>query len=231
MAVPYQYETRRMQARCWSPADAPALLSAVESSVTHLRRWLPWVARRPTSIEEQVQVLRRFRAAFDLDQDYTFGLFDRSSRDCIGGLGLHPRQGGGVFEIGYWLRVDCTGVGLATEAVSGAVNVAFGLTGARRLEIHCATENRGSARVAERLGFVHEATLSGRLAWENGFDDAMIWTLSRAAHLDGRGMVTAVVASDCLGRVVMSVGDSLGDPVDGVRLTEGVEESFAGGEE
>jgi RimJ/RimL family protein N-acetyltransferase len=213
MAMPYRFETTRLVARCWSPADAPALFAAVESSVEHLRRWLPWVAGRPATVEAQAEVLRRFRASFDLDQDHAFGLFERGTGHCVGGFGLHPRAGGDAFELGYWLRADCTGRGLATEALAGAGEVAFALTTVRRLQLHCATGNLPSARLARRLGFTHEATLRARLPWEHGHDDAMLWVLWRDAFSESPPSGARVVAFDCLDRVVArSASEASGAP-------------------
>ena len=61
--------------RCWHPNDAECLLQAILQSIDHLRAWMPWAANEPSTPEEKIALLRRWRAAFDLDEDYVYGIF------------------------------------------------------------------------------------------------------------------------------------------------------------
>src|SRR4051794_9877759 len=65
---PYRIETERLVLRCWDPADSDALDEAVAESLDELRPWMPWAAD-PT-VEPTHEVLRRFRAAFDLGEEH-----------------------------------------------------------------------------------------------------------------------------------------------------------------
>lgn len=196
----YRIETPRLVLRCWSPEDAPKVFPVVEASVEHLRPWIPWVPQRPRDIDEQVVVLRRFRASFDLGNDLLYGVFDRSTQACVGGIGFHRRVGPDALEIGYWLARDRTGAGLATEMAAAIVKVGFEVERVKRLEIHCAPENGRSARVAERLCFVHEATLAARMLLEDGLYDEMIWSLWRDGYEQSPSRSIGVQAWDALGR-------------------------------
>ena len=169
----------RVVARCWEPRDAPALKEAVDSSIDHLRPWMPWAADEPQTLEEKVQLLRRFRGQFDLGQNFVYGLFARDESEVVGGSGFHPRVGENAFEIGYWIRAGRTGQGLATEAVATLTRVAFELCGVERLEIHVEPANEASCRIPRKLGYAEEGTLRRRLPAAEGATrlDAVIFSL------------------------------------------------------
>lgn len=174
----YRIVTERLVIRCWEPADAVLAKEAIDSSLEHLRPWMPWAHAEPTTLEQKVQLLRLFRGKFDLDQDAVYGTFDRDERRVVGGTGLHPRVGDRASEIGYWIRADSTGQGLATESTAAMTRVAFEIAGFDRIEIRCDPENVRSAAIPRRLGYVHEATLRGRLRDEHDRPrDAMVFTM------------------------------------------------------
>lgn len=181
-ASAYLIRTPRLTLRCWQPTDAPLLRAALdEETIATLRPWLDWAWQEPRSLEDTVTYLRRVRGKFDLDQDYTFGIFNRQESAVLGGTGLHRRIGPDVLEIGYWLRKDARGQGLTTEAAAALTQVAFGLHNVARVEIHCDPQNHASAAVARKLGFVHEATLRARTLRHDGlWHDSMIWTMLRS---------------------------------------------------
>lgn len=177
----YRILTPRLCIRCWSPADAPAVAEAIGASIDHLRPWMPWIANEPMSLDDRVTQLRLFRARFDGDDDYIYGIWDRDETGVLGGTGLHRRLGEKALEIGYWIRPDRAGEGLITEASAALVRVAFAVHGVDRVEIHCAPDNHASARVPEKLGFAHEATLRRRDTTPDGKPrDTMIWSIFRA---------------------------------------------------
>ena len=59
-------------------------------------------------------------------------------------------------ELGYWLGEEFEGRGLATAACRALVDHAFGELGLNRVSIACATENKKSCAIPERLGFRRE---------------------------------------------------------------------------
>lgn len=181
MTTPYRIETPRTVIRCYQPTDAPRLKAAVEASVDHLRPWMPWAHGEPTTLAAKVDLCRRFRGLFDTDQDYVYGIFTPDERTLLGGTGLHTRVGARAREIGYWIAAEQEGKGLVTEVVTALVQAAFAHEDLVRIEIRCDPRNVRSARIPERLGFVHEATLRDRVL-EGELRDQMIWTLFRATY-------------------------------------------------
>jgi len=173
----YRVETARLLLRCWQPSDAPLLEAAIGASLDHLRPWMPWIADEPMAREARVELLREFRGRFDLGHDFIYGI-DRGESRVLGGSGLHVRSGPEIREIGYWIHADHVGQGLATEAAGALTRVAIEVEGVPRIEIRCDPANVASARVPEKLGFEHEATLRRILAAPDGSArDAMGWAL------------------------------------------------------
>jgi RimJ/RimL family protein N-acetyltransferase len=160
---PYAIRTERLVIRCWEPRDAPLLKDAIDSSLEHLRAWMPWAHEEPQPLSEKIRLLRRFRGEFDLGQNFVYGIFDRDESEVLGGTGLHPRIGDGAFEIGYWIRSSRTRQGFATEAAAALTRAAFALCDIERIEIHVDPANAASAGVPRKLGFEEEATLRQRL--------------------------------------------------------------------
>jgi RimJ/RimL family protein N-acetyltransferase len=179
---PYRIESDRLVIRCWAPADAPLLKDAIDTSLDHLRPWMPWAGDEPQPLDEKVELLRRFRGMFDLGQDFVYGIFDRDESEVVGGTGLHTRLGDDAFEIGYWIRSSRLRRGLATETVTALTHVGFAVCEVDRIEIRVDPANEVSSRIPLRLGFVHEATLRRRLApfgEKIGPRDATVYTMFR----------------------------------------------------
>ena len=179
---PYRIHTERLVLRCWEPRDAPLLREAVDSSLDHLRPWMPWADAEPQPLSETIELLRRFRGQFDLGHDFVYGIFASDESEVVGGTGLHTRVGGDALEIGYWIRASRIGHGLATEITAALTRVALERCGVDRVEIHVDPVNERSLAIPRRLGFVEEATLRRRLAGRQGEEprDCVVFTLFRS---------------------------------------------------
>jgi RimJ/RimL family protein N-acetyltransferase len=164
----YRVVTPRLVVRCWTPSDAPLLQRAIESSITHLREFMPWAEREPEPIEARTERLRQFRGLFDLGQDFVYGIFDKTEQECLGGSGLHTRQGPLMRELGYWIAKDHTRKGYATEACNALLQVAFRVDQVPRVEIRCEPTNVASASVAKKLGMKLDGTLRANTIRSDG---------------------------------------------------------------
>jgi RimJ/RimL family protein N-acetyltransferase len=202
---PYRVVTERVVARCWEPRDAPALKEAVDSSIDHLRPWMPWAADEPQTLDEKVQLLRRFRGQFDLAQDFVYGLFARDESEVVGGSGFHTRVGDDAFEIGYWIRASREGQGLTTEVTAALTRVGFELCGVDRIEIHTEPKNERSMRIPLKLGYREEARLRRRLYPAPGGQprDTVVFTLFRDEFPGSPAAGAELEAYDAMGRRVL----------------------------
>ena len=186
MNVPYRIETARLVVRCYDPRDAPLLNDAVDRSRDHLWPWMSWTPVEPQPVEQVVQRLREFRAQFDRDENWIYGVFAPGESRIVGGTGLHPRGGGGSLEIGYWAAADAVRQGYTTEVAAVLTRVGFELLGLDRVDIQIDPENEASQGIPRKLGFVHEGTLRRRLVGRAGEPraDAMVWTMLREEYDD-----------------------------------------------
>jgi RimJ/RimL family protein N-acetyltransferase len=199
---PYRIATDRLVLRCWEPRDAPLLKDAVDSSLEHLRPWMPWAEQEPQPLEEKIALLRRFRGQFDLGEDFVYGIFARDESHVVGGTGLHRRVGEDAFEIGYWIRVSRAGEGLATEATAALTRVAFEVCGVDRVEIRVDPANERSRSIPRRLGFAEEATLRRRLHYPEP-RDVVVYTLFSDGLGSSPAAAAAVEAYDATGARVL----------------------------
>src|SRR5581483_7078206 len=91
-------------------------------------------------------------------------------------------RGDGAFEIGYWIRADLAGRGLATEATAALTRAAFERCGVDRVEIRVDPANAASLAIPRKLGFVEEGTLRRVLHAPDGAPrarDAVVFALVR----------------------------------------------------
>ena len=200
--TPYRIETERLVIRCYDPEDAPLLKDAVDRSLEHLRPWMPWTPDAPESIDTVYERLRDFRAQYDRDENWIMGVFSPDESRCLGGTGLHPRQGEGGVEIGYWIAADATGRGYATELSAVLTRVGVACLGLDRIEIRVDPANERSERVPARLGFTMEATLRRRLPQKQGSElrDVNVWTMFRTELAGTPVEAYGYTAYDALGR-------------------------------
>jgi RimJ/RimL family protein N-acetyltransferase len=198
---PYRIATERLTIRCWNPEDAPLLKEAIDTSLEHLRPWMPWTRGEPRPLADKVQLLRRFRGEFDLGREFVYGILDRDETAVVGGTGLHTRAGDDAFEIGYWIRASRARQGLATETVAALTRVAFAVCAVERVEVRVDPRNTASLGVPRKLGFREEATLRRRLPAGEGEPrrDAVVFAMFRE-ELDGSPVAEArLEAYDALG--------------------------------
>ncbi len=198
--APYRIETERLVIRCYEPRHAPLLKEAVDSSLEHLRPWMPWAEDEPQTLEQKTDLLRSFRSAFDAGDNFVYGIFSEDESELLGGTGLHPRIEAGGLEIGYWIRASAARRGLVTESTAAVTRAGFEICGADRIEIQIEPGNVASLGVPPKLGFLEEATLRRRLPGRQGepLRDVTIFTMFRE-DLDP-AIAPSLRAFDALGR-------------------------------
>ena len=203
--IPYRIEVEGGPVvRCWDPRDAPLLKDAVDSSLEHLREWMPWAYYEPQELDAKAALLRTFRGNFDLGQDFIYGIFSADETRVLGGTGLHTRVGNGAFEIGYWVRSDAVRQGIATAVAGALTRVGIELAGADRIEIHIDVDNEVSSRVPRRLGYREEGILRRRLPTHDGSPqrDALIFSLFAEDLAGSPAADVGYAAFDCRGLLI-----------------------------
>jgi RimJ/RimL family protein N-acetyltransferase len=155
------------------------------------------------SVDETVQLLRTFRGDFDLDTNYTYGVFASDESRLLGGCGLHPRGGPDSLEIGYFVRADSVGQGYATETAAALTRVGFEICGLVRVDLQIEPDNEQSLKIPKKLGFTHEGTLRRRLdPRDDGLPraDSMVFTMLREELAGSPCLQYDYVAYDVVGK-------------------------------
>lgn len=151
--------------------DAPAVLAAVRSSLQHLRPWMHWAEGEiaPRDVEG-------FIDRVESGAERSFAICDRrGTRFCgtcaINRIDEHHRTA----KLGYWLRADATGQGLATRAARMVLIHGLQHMRLQRIEIVVSTANTPSQKVAERLGLAEEGTRRSALQIGDQRHDARVF--------------------------------------------------------
>ena len=157
------------------PADAPALVAAIRASLPELQPWMTWASADYDETAASQWIGDEFMPGSE-----SFVMVDSSARTGppLGAAGLKPLIEPDLFvELGYWVRSDVTGRGLATRATRLLAHHALTTRGARRVELYIATDNRASRRVAEKAGAHHEGVLRDRMRLADGWHDADLFSI------------------------------------------------------
>lgn len=152
-------ETPRLKLRPPVAADVPALFEIYRDAES-MRYWSRPEMTDPAEAEALLGDMKRHAEAGTLFQ---WGLARREDDLVIGTCTLHRiDRNNRRAEIGYILRRDHWGRGLASEALTALLGHAFGTLGLHRLEADIDPRNAASIRLIERLGFKLEGTLKER---------------------------------------------------------------------
>jgi len=133
---------------------AQELTELTDRNREHLRAWLPWVDTNRT-IEDRKNFIRGTLKQFVENNGFQAGIWHEGR--LAGVIGYHSIDWmNRSTTLGYWLGKEFQGRGLATVACRALVDHAFEELGLNRVVISCATENRNSCAIPERLGFRQE---------------------------------------------------------------------------
>jgi RimJ/RimL family protein N-acetyltransferase len=170
----------RLEAR-----DGDALVTAVNESREHLAPWMPW-AQTPATTASIRAFLSDATSKWRSREEFGYVIRHGTTNDVVGGCGLHPRQGPGVLEIGYWVHVAHTRHGIATAVAAALTNEALALEEVERVEIRCDVANVPSAAVPKRLGFRFDRTEHRTPQAPGETGELMVWARERTARQASR---------------------------------------------
>ena len=141
-------ETARLTLREFVPEDADALAQVISDPET--MRYYP----APCSRIQVDEWIERNRQRYRNDGVGLWAMVLKSTGENIGDCGITRQQvdGESLYEIGYHLRRDHWGQGLATEAAIACREWGFAHLPVDRLISLIRLENEPSRRVAERNG-------------------------------------------------------------------------------
>jgi RimJ/RimL family protein N-acetyltransferase len=166
MPVPREIRTPRLLLRPWHPDDAGKLAPVLTSNRAHLSPWIPRRVWEPAAVPALAERLAGFAAEFEATREWRYAIFALDDDRVLGEVALFPRSASGRAplvqadrcEIGYWLREDATGGGLATESARAMLSLAASIPLFAHVEIRCDARNAASAAIPHRLGFALAST-------------------------------------------------------------------------
>ena len=138
-------ETERLILRRFTPWDVEALLLIYSDEKTN--RFLPWFPIR-TKAEAERLLRERYLSAYERQEGYGYAVCLREDDRPVGYVHVSP---GDSHDLGYGLRSDCWGRGIATEA-AGAVLEQLRRDGVPFVTATHDVENPRSGAVMRRLG-------------------------------------------------------------------------------
>ncbi len=130
---------------------AEELAEITDRNREHLREWLPWLDDNRT-VEDRKNFIRATLQQFANNNGFQAGIWHAG--ELAGVVGYHginwqDRR----TSLGYWLAKEFEGRGLMTHSCRALTAHAFEVYSLNRVTIACATENKKSRAIPERLGF------------------------------------------------------------------------------
>ena len=170
--------------RSLSKDDAPEVYSIIDNNRDYLRTWLPWVDGTDSPAVTE-RVILQWEENFDGGKDITLGIFENG--EYIGNIGLHDINryiSSGM--IGYWLAESGQGRGIMTDCVRVLTGYGFDSLDLNRIYIYCASGNKKSRAVPERLGFVREGILQDGECLYGTFHDLVVYGMVKRNRNTGK---------------------------------------------
>jgi RimJ/RimL family protein N-acetyltransferase len=152
---PHEVRTERLILRSARAGDGPGLRLAIGVSLNEFFPWLSFSAQL-SDHETLERVSRLGQAKFLEGEFYVWRVWEPGGQ-LVGTVDLHSiNRAVPSCEIGFWLRSDRTGRGLAQEFVTAAIEIAHNTLKVERIEARCDQRNERAWHLVERLGFAFE---------------------------------------------------------------------------
>ena len=131
-------------------------------------------------IQRMIFGMKRF---FDEKQRIRWGIADRQDNSIIGHCGYFDiDRANCCAEISYCLKSGVWGQGLMTEALDAMLKFGFEDYGLNRIVAKVMTENIGSVKVLQKLGFVQEGILRESMYKNGQYHDLMIFSILKSEY-------------------------------------------------
>ena len=175
---PIERYTERLLLRPFRRRDIEALYAAVRDSRAELAEYLPWATKAYTRAGA-AGFIRESMRSWREGSAYDFAIRLREMPDRhVGNISIwHVSRSSRSGEIGYWIRTENTGRGVATEATREALRIGFDELAMHRMVLRVAVGNKASERIATKLGFVREGVLREELQVGGRWMDHSVWGL------------------------------------------------------
>jgi ribosomal-protein-serine acetyltransferase len=159
--------------------DIGPMFAAIVESMATVGRWMSWCPPN-YSLQDATAWYERSAQAWAAEGDREFGIFDASSGEVLGCVGINQINRVNLYgNMGYWVRTSREKRGIASTAARLAASFAFANLGLVRIEIVVLPDNLPSRRVAEKVGARFECIARSRLQFKGETRDAAVYSLVR----------------------------------------------------
>lgn len=149
-----------------------SLCEACRASASHVRPWLgnSLCPITPTATRQCIEEMEKKRAS-----GYGITYLLMSEATCLG-MGIinyiHPLHA--TANLGYWIRPEACGRGLAVNLCQSLAKLAFSQISLQRLELLVEPGNKASMRVADKLGAQREGLCRKRVFGRDAYLYALL---------------------------------------------------------
>ncbi|TBL80008.1 N-acetyltransferase [Paenibacillus thalictri] len=166
-------ETTRLMIRELTAEDAADVHEYASNA--DVARYMIW---GPNTEEETAQFIDR---AIEMQRQqprtgYEMAVVSKENGKLLGGCGIYiyaHLQG----EIGYCFNPLYWGQGFASEAAKALLQFGFKDLGLHRIYATCRPENKGSAKVMEKIGMTYEGHLRGHMRHKDRWLDSFQYSI------------------------------------------------------
>ena len=151
----YKRVNDRTELRSLQLTDAEELFMLTDANRDYLRVWLPWLDRI-NAVADTKGFIEHILESNANNHGLTAAIWYEER--IVGLVGYNHRidNQNRIGYIGYWLAENYQGKGIMTNSCKAIIDYGFTTLNLNRIVIVCATENRASRAIPERLGFIHE---------------------------------------------------------------------------
>ena len=165
------------------PRHVDGLTEAINRSHAELLAFMDWMTEQPQTIQMSGEFVESSEADWDAGITFNFAMTDPATGEVIGVCGLMTRPGPKRLEIGYWVRTDRTGAGVATAAASLLTEAGLRIAGIDIVEIHHDAANVASGRIPDKLGYVEAVRREVEIDSPGECGIEVIWEITRERWL------------------------------------------------
>jgi ribosomal-protein-serine acetyltransferase len=163
--------------RPYEKKDIDDLHQATLASLKELILWMPWAYEGYPLAASRFWIKRTMNTWKD-GLEYNFAICDNVTGGYLGATGLNEiSKMNKCANLGYWVRSDKTGQGIALAATRLLAKWGFEVLKLNRIEIHVAVDNARSLRVAEKSGARREGILRNKMLLGGKIHDSVMHSL------------------------------------------------------
>ncbi len=137
------------------PDEAADLFRITDENKEYLGKYLPWVSMTKT-VDDSKSFLESVNRERGLGEAYGYGIYYKNN--LVGHISLMHISDSKEPEIGYWISEDASGKGIVTKAADAVTYLGLVTLGLPSIVIKARTDNIGSNKVAEKIGYTLEET-------------------------------------------------------------------------